>query len=586
MLAAPVLAGAVAGVARSAPLARRPERPAAGTARILHITDTHAQIEPVYFREPSANIGVGEAKGRAPHLVGRAMLEHFGIEPGGRASYAASFLDFEAAARRYGPMGGFAHIKTLLDQLRDEVGPDRSLTLDGGDLWQGSAVAHRSGGAAMVELGNMLGIDAMTGHWEFTYGPEQLRRNLGSFRGVFLAQNVFLTEEAAFAGARAFDGATGRVFQPALLRVIGGLRIAVIGQAFPYVPIAHPRRFVPDWTFGIHPGPLQALVADLREHRHADIVLLLSHNGMDVDLKLAGLVWGIDVILGGHTHDVVPRPSRVANARGTTLVANGGCSGKFVGVLDIARVRGRAPRLDYRLEPVFSELLVPDPAVSARIAALRAAHAATLDEPLTEAAALLFRRGNFNGTMDDLLCDALLAEPGVDVAISPGFRWGPSFLRGQSITMEDVLAHTAITYPDVYTQSVTGAELKAILEDSCDNLFNPDPFLQQGGDMARVGGLSYVCRPSNPMGRRIGDMRLRDGSEVDPARTYRMASWASTTLPQGSRPIWDVVASHLRAAPARASASASAGAGAGAEAGAATSVLVRGENDNPGYART
>jgi len=548
------------------------DMPLAGAARILHITDTHAQVHPTYFREPSANIGIGASLGRPPHLVGEAFLSHFGIPPGGSRAYATSFLDFEEAAHRYGPTGGFAHIKTLLDRLRAQAGPGRTLTLDGGDTWQGSALANLTQGAALVELANMLGVDAMTGHWEFAYGADQLRNNLAAFKGGFIAQNVFLTDEAAFNGAEAADSASGRVFPSHVMHELGGVRVAVIGQAFPYVPIAHPQRFVPDWTFGIRAAELQALVTDLRTAQHADAVVLLSHNGMDVDLKLASIVSGIDIVLGGHTHDPGPTPSRVANGGGVTLVANGGCAGKFIGVLDLAAAAGRVTRLEYRLVPVFANLLPPDPAVAARIAALRAPHAAMLDEKLATASETLFRRGNFNGTMDDVLCDALLAETGADIALSPGFRWGPTFLAGHEMTMEDLLSHTAISYPDVYVQEVTGRDLQGLLEDVCDNLFNPDPFRQQGGDMARLGGVTYTCVPGNPMGSRISGLTLRDGSPVDPARTYRMASWASTSLPPGDKPVWEMVARHLRAAKPTAAKT--------------NSVTVKGVQDNPGYVLT
>jgi sulfur-oxidizing protein SoxB len=538
-------------------------------ARILHITDTHAQVKPVYFREPSVNIGIGGAYGRPPHLVGQAYLDWFGEQPGTNTAYATTYLDFEEAAHKYGPTGGFAHIKTLLDRFRAEAGADHCLTLDGGDLWQGSAIADLTKGMALVELGNMLGLDAMTGHWEFTYGEEQLRQNLAAFKGSFIAQNVFLTDEAAFNGAKAADPASGRVFAAHIQRQLGNARIAVIGQAFPYVPIAHPRRFVPDWTFGIRAEELQQLVHKLRDTDHADVVILLSHNGMDVDLKLASVVRGIDVILGGHTHDATPRPSKVANAGGQTLVVNGGSSGKFIGVLDVSGAGGRMTGVDYRLVPVFSNAVKADTAVADRIETLRAPHAQMLGETLTTADRLLFRRGNFNGSMDDVICDALLQHTGAQIALSPGFRWGPSFLPGEKITMEDVLAHTATTYADVYVQSMTGAEFKSVLEDVCDNLFNADPFRQQGGDMARLGGVRYTCTPAHGIGSRISNLTLSDGTALDPAVTYKVASWGSVTLPQNGTPIATIVAARLRSDGDRSD---------------AKPVIVDGVAGNPGYA--
>src|SRR4051794_8292736 len=343
-----------------------------GNARILHMTDTHAQLLPVYFREPSVNLGIGAMQGRPPHLVGRAFLDRFEIKPDSANAYAFTCLDFEKSAARFGRLGGFGHLKTLIDRMRNDVGPGNSMLLDGGDLWQGSGLANAMQGADMVEAANMLGIEAMTGHWEFTYGEKTLRSNLARFKGEFLAQNVFLTEEAAFNDAKAYDAASGRVFKPATIKEIGGHRIAVIGQAFPYVPIAHPKRFTPDWTFGIRDDELQKLVNSLRGNDKVDAVVLLSHNGMDVDLKLAGRVTGIDVILGGHTHDAVPQPIAVRNGGGTTLVTNAGSNGKFLGVLDLDLGKGKVRDVRYRLLPVFSELLKPDPPMQALIEQLRA----------------------------------------------------------------------------------------------------------------------------------------------------------------------------------------------------------------------
>src|SRR6202140_76200 len=371
-----------------------------GNARILHITDTHAQLLPGYFREPSVNLGLGARQGQPPHLVGRAFLDRFAIRPDSADAYAFTSLDFEKSAVRFGKLGGFAHLKTLIERLRSDVGPERSLLLDGGDLWQGTGLANAMQGADMVEAANLLGIEAMTGHWEFTYGKTVPRANLDRFKGEFLAQNVFLTEEAAFNDARAFDAASGRVFKPATIREFGGYRVAVIGQAFPYVPIAHPKRFTPDWTFGSRQDELQNLVNSLSSNDKVDAVVLLSHNGMDVDLKLASRVSGIDVILGGHTHDAVPQPIPVTNAGGTTRVTNAGSSGKFLGVLDLELARGRVADLPYRLLPVFSELLTPDAAMAALIEKIREPHAAASAAKIATADRLLYRRDNFLGSVD------------------------------------------------------------------------------------------------------------------------------------------------------------------------------------------
>ena len=540
-----------------------------GNARILHITDTHAQLLPGYFREPSVNLGIAAMAGQPPHLVGRAFLDRYGIKSDSADAYAFTSLDFEKSAARFGKLGGYAHLKTLIDRLRGDAGAGRSLLLDGGDAWQGTGLANALRGAGMVEAANLLGVEAMTGHWEFTYGEAALRDNLARFKGEFLAQNVFLTEEAAFNGADAFDPASGRVFKPAMMSEVGGYRVAVIGQAFPYVPIAHPKRFTPDWTFGIREEELQKLIDTLRSVDKADTVVLLSHNGMDVDLKLASRLHGLDVILGGHTHDAVPQPVAVKNAGGTTLVTNAGCYGKFLGVLDLDLAKGSVRDVRYRLLPVYSELLKPDAAMAALIEKTRSPHAAVWADKIATADRLLYRRGNFTGSVDQLVCAALRREFDAEIALSPGFRWGSSFLPGQGLTTEDVLAETAISYPETYVQSLTGRELKEALEDVCDNLFNPDPYHQQGGDMVRAGGLTYSCTPSETVGRRISDLKLDNGRSIEPGKRYKVAGWASVN-PQKGIPVWDVLAKYL---------------GAGKPLGPATDgVALRGVTGNPGIA--
>jgi sulfur-oxidizing protein SoxB len=409
----------------------------------------------------------------------------------------------------------------------------------------------------------------MTGHWEFTYGEETLRDNLARFKGEFLAQNVFLTDEAAVNGAKAFDPVSGRVFKPAAIKDVGGYRVAVIGQAFPYVPIAHPRRFTPDWTFGIREQELQALIDGLRSNEKADAVLLLSHNGMDVDLKLASRVRGLDVVLGGHTHDAVPQAIPVTNAGGTTLVTNAGANGKFLGVLDLDLAKGRVRDVRYRLLPVFSELLKPDAEMVALIDKIREPKVAGWSGKIAMSDRLLYRRDNFTGSVDQLICTALRREFDTEIALSPGFRWGATFLANQPLTMEDVMAETAITYPETYVSRLTGAEIKNTLEDVCDNLFNPDPYLQQGGDMVRIGGLTYSCTPSETIGRRISDLKLNNGRTIEPHKHYRAAGWAAVNAQQGI-PVWDVLAKQL---------------GSGKPLVAATdNVALRGVTGNPGIA--
>ena len=538
-----------------------------GNARILHMTDTHAQLKPIYFREPSVNLGIGAMQGKPPHLVGRAFLDRFGIKADSADAYAFTCLDFEKAAARFGRLGGFAHLKTLIDRLRNEAGSGRALLLDGGDLWQGTGQANATQGADMVDAANLLGIEAMTGHWEFTYGEKALRANLERFKGEFLAQNVFLTEEAAFNDAKAFDQASGRVFKPATIKEIGGHKVAVIGQAFPYVPIAHPKRFTPDWTFGIRDDELQKLVDGLRNNDKVDAVLLLSHNGMDVDLKLASKVGGIDVILGGHTHDAIPQPITVNNPGGVTLVTNAGSNGKFLGVLDLNLSKGKVSDVRYRLLPVFSELLKPDSAMQALIDKSREPFSTPDAEKIATSDRVLYRRGNFSGSMDRLICDALRGELDAEIALSPGFRWGTTVMAGQPLTMEDVMAETAITYPETYVLSMTGSQLKDILEDVCDNLFNADPYYQQGGDMVRVGGMSYTCAPNEAPGKRLSELKLDNGRAIEANKSYKVAGWASVNEQKG-KPVWDVFAKHLRS---------------GKPASHGADVTLKGVGDNPGF---
>jgi sulfur-oxidizing protein SoxB len=498
--------------------------PAFGNVSLLHITDVHAQLLPVYFREPSVNLGGGEP----PHLVGTAFLKRYGIAPGSALAHAFAYLDFEPLALRYGKVGGYAHLATLVKRLR--ASRPHALLLDGGDSWQGSATALWTRGADMIGAQKLLGVEIMTAHWEFTYGAERLKRAVDNELAPieFLAQNVKTVD---------FEDP---VFRPYSLRTVNGVPLAVIGQAFPYMPIAHPRHMFADWSFGIQDKRLQQLVDEARA-KGAKAVVLLSHNGMDVDLKLASRVHGIDAILGGHTHDGVPAPVIV----GKTLVTNAGSNGKFLGVLDLKVASMGVTDYRYRLLPVFANLLPGDPAMAAYIAEAREPYRAKLEEKLAVTEGLLYRRGNFNGTWDQLVLDALMAEKGAEIAFSPGFRWGTTLLPGEAITFEQVMDQTAITYPQSTLNEFTGEQIKGILEDIADNLFNPDPYLQQGGDMVRVGGLTYACEPGARMGARISDMRL-GGKLIEAAKRYKIAGWASVAEGVSGEPIWDVVARYLR----------------------------------------
>jgi len=505
--------------------------PPFGNVSLLHFTDCHAQLLPTYFREPSANIGIGEAAGRAPHLVGEHLLRHAGIAAGSSEAHAFTYLDFEAAARRYGKLGGFAHLATLVNRIR--AARPGALLLDGGDTWQGSATSLWTRGQDMIDAQKLLGVNVMTAHWEFTYGEKRVQEAVKGLSPIqFLAQNV---KTADF---------NDPVFKPYVMHEMNGVPVAIIGQAFPYTPIANPRYFVAQWTFGIQENELQKIVNEVRA-TGARAVVLLSHNGMDVDVKLAGRVRGIDAILGGHTHDGVPVPVMVANGGGKTVVTNAGSNGKFLAVLDLDVKGGGVADFRYRLLPVFSNLLPPDPAMQALIERVRAPYKAKLEEPLAVTEGLLYRRGNFNGSFDQLILDALMAVRDAEIAFSPGFRWGTTLLPGQTIQREHLMDQTAITYPHVTLNEISGADIKVILEDVCDNLFNPDPYMQQGGDMVRVGGMTYACDPLAKAGARISDMRIRD-RPMEAGKRYKLAGWAPVAEGTAGEPVWDVVERYLK----------------------------------------
>ena len=521
--------------------------PAFGNARILHITDSHAQLKPIYFREPSVNIGIHDENGKPPHIVGKHLLNYFNIANNGPRSHAFTSLDFVTAAKQYGKVGGYAHLRTLIKQLRQNYGDnDKSLLLDGGDTWQGSATAYWTRGKDMVEASNLLGVDIMTGHWEFTYQDHEVLDNIAAFNGEFIAHNVRVNEDALFDGSPAYDEDTGYAFKPYTIRKMGAHRVAVIGQAFPYTPIANPKRFIPDWTFGIQAQELQTLIEDIKDNEKPDAIILLSHNGMDVDIKLAKTVVGIDVILGGHTHDGMPKPVIVKHTNSKTLVTNAGSNGKFVGVLDLDLAEGRIKDFRYTLLPVFSNYISADQQMTQFIDSVRAPYQAQLTEELAHSSELLYRRGNFNGTFDQVICDALRTVNQAQISLSPGFRWGTTVLPGQAITFEHVMDQTCITYPETYSNDMTGEQIKAILEDVCDNIFNLDPFYRQGGDMVRVGGLDYECDPLAEFGHRIQNMTLDNGEAIVANKTYRVAGWATVNSQAEGEPIWDTVSNYLR----------------------------------------
>ena len=510
--------------------------PRFGNVSFLHITDCHAQLRPIYFREPSVNLGVGDMKGRLPHLVGEHLLKAAGVPAGGAGAHALTYLDFEQAAQRYGKVGGFAHLATLVKRVR--ASRPGSLLVDGGDTWQGSGTALWTNGQDMVDACKLLGVDAMTGHFEFTLGMKRVQEIVEKdFAGKvdFVAQNI---KTADFGDP---------VFKPYVIRQMNGVPVAIVGQAFPYTPIANPRWMVAEWEFGIQDENMQKVVDEARA-KGAQVVVVVSHNGMDVDLKMASRVRGIDAILGGHTHDGMPVASIVKNAGGQTIVTNAGSNGKFLGVLDFDVKGGKVADFRYKLLPVFANMLPADKEMDTLITKIRAPYEAKLSEQLAVTEGLLYRRGNFNGTGDQLIVDALMEVQGADLAFSPGFRWGTTLLPGQPITREWLLDMTATTYSYATLTEMKGDMVKTILEDVADNLFNPAPYYQQGGDMVRVGGLTYAFDPTAGAGKRVSDMRLK-GQPIDADKTYKVAGWAPVgedAAKAGNPMVWDLVEKWLK----------------------------------------
>ncbi len=556
--------------------------PMKGNVRILHLTDVHGQLNPVYFREPNVNLGVGDAYGRPPHLVGNKLLTAMGLKPATPESYAYTYLDFENAAHKYGKTGGYAHIKTLLSQLRDQAGgKQNTVTIDGGDLWQGSGTALWTRGVDMVEASNILGLDVMVGHWEFTYKEDEVLSNVALFKGDFIGQNVRVKEASLFGdeypalvekydGSGLYDEDAGYAFRPYVIKEINGARICIVGQAFPRTGNANPQEFFPDWSFGLREDDMIELVEQIREEEKPDAVVLLSHNGMDVDIKMAERIPGLNAVFGGHTHDGIPKPVKVKNVAGNTcLVTNAGSNGKYIGVMDFDIQNGELKSMDYKMLPVISDWLPADKEMQAFLDQMRSTvydknivesrvkdrfynesrlgktYKEILEEKLAIADRLLYRRGNFMGTWDQILCNALREEYDADVAMSAGVRWGTTTLKGDWITMEDVMTQCAITYGETYVTEMKGRDLINILEGVADNLFDVDPYKQSGGDMVRVGGLDYTIDPSKPLYERITDARLDNGHVIEPDTLYKVAGWATVNRAPEGRLMWDVVRDYI-----------------------------------------
>ena len=500
-----------------------------GQVTLLHLTDLHGQLKPVYFRPPSENFGIGEFEGIPPHLVGEAFLKHFNIEPNTPLAYAHTMLDYVTLAREYGKLGGLDRTASLIKQIRADRGEDKVLLLDGGDTWQGSYTSLKTQGSDMLSAMSLLKPDAMVGHWEFTFGKDRLSQLIEKMNYPFLGGNVFDTEwdEAVFESTQFFEK--------------GGVNVAVIGQHFPYTPIANPRHLVEGWSFGIRPEVIQKNV-DKAKRKGAEIVVLLSHNGFDVDQKLASILNDVDVILTGHTHDAIPEAIKINN----TLILSSGSHGKYLGRIDLDVKNGKVVDFSSNLIPIFSDIIEPDPEMSDLIDKLRAPYEAECNRIVGETETLLYRRGNFGGPWDNIICDAIIEKRNTEISLSPGFRWGTTILPGQKITIDDIYSQTSMNYPEVYRTEMTGETIKNILEDVCDNIFNPDPFFQQGGDMVRVGGMSYTCRPKNPMGKRIGDLTiLATGDKIEPSKKYVVGGWGSINSDVQGPAIFDMLENYI-----------------------------------------
>ena len=538
-----LLAGSVAGIVRPSygnPTVNYNFKPF-GNLRLMHITDTHAQLDPMYFREPNFNLGVGNNRNTPPHIVGRNLLDYYSIDSA-LLEHAYTHINFHNHAKQFGKFGGYAYLKTLIDSLKSDVN-DNCLLLDGGDTWQGSGLSFLENGKDMVAASNLLGVDVMTGHWEFTYGEKLFLENLNAFNGDFVAQNISLTEEAIFEGLEPKDN-DDHFQDPYVIKVINGARVAIIGQAFPYTPIANPKRLVPNLTFGIKDAELQMLINDIKEKEKPSLVVLLSHNGVDVDKKMASKVNGVDIIFGGHTHDVLPKPIIIKNNDSQTLVINSGCNGKFISVLDL-NIRQNSFSYRYKLLPVLSNQINPSREMNDLIFKFNKPHYHHLNEVIGKSNIDLYRRGNFNGSFDNLICDSMTNILDTEISLSPGFRWGPTVLANDEIKMSDIYNHTAITYPNVYRRELTGETIKNILEDVADNIFNPDPYLQQGGDMVRTTGISYKITPKNKINNRLSDIRTNDGKLLKNNKKYVVSGWASVNTQETGMPIWDVTKEYL-----------------------------------------
>lgn len=585
MSAAGAATGTMPWLMQSAQAATMPKgyysMPKKGQARILHVTDVHGQLLPVYFREPNVNLGVGPAKGRPPHIVGKNLLTKMGLDANSPESYAYTYLDFLEAAKKYGKTGGFSHIKTLLDSLRkDAGGVENTITLDGGDLWQGSGTSLWTRGVDMVEASNILGVDVMVGHWEFTYEEQEVLSNIALFKGDFIGQNVRVKDDALMSdeyaemvekneGRGLFDEDEGYAFQPYVMKKIGGKRIAVVGQAFPRTANANPKEFFPDWSFGLREDDMARLVKKIRTEEKPDAVIMLSHNGMDVDIKMGENIPGIDAVFGGHTHDGMPQPIEVKNKEGgRCLVTNAGSNGKFVGVMDL-NIEGGKVDMHYKMLPVITNWLEADKEMEAYITQMRSkkyddkvvearndklkntparvgkTFDAILTEKLAKADRTLYRRGNFMGTWDQVLCNALRHEYKADISMSAGVRWGTTTLEGDWITMEDVMSQCSMTYAETYVMEMKGKDLMETLEQVADNLFDPDPYLQSGGDMVRLGGMDYTIDPSKKLYSRITEARLDNGDKIEDDKTYTIAGWATVNRTPDGRLMWDVVRDYI-----------------------------------------
>jgi len=514
---------------------------AKGKVSLLHICDMHAHIKPLYWREPSTLISAKNLVGTPGFICGDAFQEYYGTKSGSIDQYFDTHNDFEILAKKFGKMGGISHMKPMIDHVRKERGEKNVLLLDSGDTWQGTAVALKTGGEAIVDAQNYLGVDVMVGHWEFTYGKERVFELIKKFKGEFISQNVIDNDPFS-------DDFEELIFPPYTIKEVGGYKIGIIGQSFPFTSTANPKKFTEGWSFGLRHESLQKYINELRKEKKVDCIVVLSHDGFSVDQELAKKVKGVDFILSGHTHDPSPKPIVIND----TVILIAGSHGKYVGRLDIEIEKGKVKDYEFKLMPVASSLIPADKAGDELIAKWYKPYDKELNEVLGTTKNILYKRDTFYSTFDALIGTAIQEEMKSDIVFTPGYRWGTTVIPGDPITKDNVYEMTAITYPEVYTFELKGDKIAKLMEDIADNVFNENPLLQQGGDMSRLTGASYSIKIDAKSGKRISDFMI-GGKPIDLKKTYLVSSWGGNLQNAGEnldkkkiREVYEVVSDYIR----------------------------------------